>query len=465
MTALDKSTRRKIFYTMVLLFMVFVPLILLYSRGYIFDFKESGLELTGGIFVKTVQPDVKVFVDSNLENETSFISRGTLITGLLPRRYAVRAEKAGFQPWEKTVRVNDEEVVEFRNVLLPPATITPAAVFSTGKGAAPSRLAFLTGRSEIAMEIGDPAKPVSVFIVNPETNASAVTINRVSYWSWSEETQAFIIGRKAQGKMLWYRLYLQPSGTSAEEPISFRGLPKGFSANLVTPHPTIPRAFYFFAGGVLFLQDTSSVPTPIAEGVLAYAVAPTHLYFISKTGFLIESNLAGGNTHILGRKGLFLTESDPPQMLTSLNGDVALLDSAGGLFLYQPDRDQEIQLVAANVKGLEFSTNGDRMLYRDSNHIWLYWLGDNPDQPFDLARTKKQILSSDDPILRTAFIENGAYYFFSTRNGVFLSETDIRGSTNTYRLVNNPVGSFAIDGGNNILYWTDGGRLLKANFK
>lgn len=465
MTALAKSTRRKIFYTMALLFMVFVPLILLYSRGYIFNFKKSGLELTGGIFVKIVQPDVKVFVNSNLENETSFISRGTLITGLLPRRYAVRAEKNGFQPWEKAVRVNDEEVVEFRNVLLPPATTTPIAVFNAGKDAAPSRLASLSGRPEIAMEIGDPAKPVSVFIVNPETNVSAITMSRVSHWSWSEEAQTFIIGRKAQGKMLWYRLDSRADGASIEEPITFRGLPKGFSANLVTPHPTIPAAFYFFAGGVLFLQDKSSVPTPIAEGVVAYSVTPTHLYFISKTGFFIESDLNGGGTRILGRKGLFLTESEPPRMFASPNGDIALLDSAGGLFLYQPGRDQEIQLVAANIKELDFSADGDRMLFRDSNHIWLYWLRDNSYQPFDLARTKKQIFSSDDPILKAALIGNGAYYFFSTKDGVFFAETDTRGSTNSYHIVKNTVGSFAIDDKGSVLYWTEGGRLLKASFK
>ena len=42
MSALEKSTRRKIFYGMVLLFAVVAPVALLYSRGYVFDRERRG---------------------------------------------------------------------------------------------------------------------------------------------------------------------------------------------------------------------------------------------------------------------------------------------------------------------------------------------------------------------------------------------------------------------------------------
>ena len=148
MSALDKSTRRKIFYGMVLLFAVVAPVALLYSRGYVFDRERRGLVVTGGIFVKTVQSGARVFVDSEFSKETSFISHGALITNLIPRRYTVRVEKEGYQPWIKAVRVANEEVLEFRNVLLPPAAISSQPFFSRSGG---MRVFWLDGRRALAL--------------------------------------------------------------------------------------------------------------------------------------------------------------------------------------------------------------------------------------------------------------------------------------------------------------------------
>src|SRR3989338_4740166 len=112
MSALDKSTRRKIFYGMVALFAIIVPFALLYSRGYIVDLQSRGFVATGGIFVKTTQSGAKVFIDDEFSKETSFLLHGALMTNLLPRRYTVRVEKEGYQPWQKMVRVANGEVLE-----------------------------------------------------------------------------------------------------------------------------------------------------------------------------------------------------------------------------------------------------------------------------------------------------------------------------------------------------------------
>lgn len=461
MTALDKTTRRKVFYAMAVLFALVVPAVLLYSRGYVIDFRSRGLVATGGIFVKAVQPGVQVFVDSNFAKETSFIGRGALITNLLPRRYAVRIEKSGFRPWQKVVRISNEEVLEFRNVFLPPATITPRAIFSA-RGRASSRLTALAGRPELGIEAGGTGGPFTVFVVNPETQLSPLNFIQVTSWFWDESAEVFIIGRRVEGQMRWFRL---PFGGGREEPITFRGLPAGFSAESVQPHPTRPGELYFFAGGALFLQGRSSVPIPIAEQIYSYAITPEHLYFISKTGFFAESDLEGHNTMILGRKGLFLTDDAPARIISSPGGDVAVLDSAGGLFLYRPGRDQELELISGNIAGVDFSAESDRMLFWDEHRLWVYWLKDNPRQPFDLARSKKQVFYSEEPILRAFLNPDGTYIFFATANGIRMVESDERGSANSYTLVENPVESFLLDKQNLILYWTQGATLFQAVLK
>ena len=456
MSALDKSTRRKIFYGMVLLFAVVAPVALLYSRGYVFDRERRGLVVTGGIFVKTVQSGARVFVDSEFSKETSFISHGALITNLIPRRYTVRVEKEGYQPWIKAVRVANEEVLEFRNVLLPPAAIRSQPFFSRSAG---KRVFWLDGRRALALESGDPVKGVTLSLIHADTGAVIGQLNGVARWQWDAHSGSFIIGRNAAGRARWYRATFSSSGIQ-EEPIVFRGLPEGFSADRVIPHPVRAGEVYFSAGGALFLQGRATVPLAIAEQVHAYSVSGEHLYFISKNGFFAESDLIGGNTKLLGRKGLFLDEKAPAVITISQAGDVALLDAANGLFLYRPERSAELELVASKVLGIDFSASGDRLLFWDERHLGVYWLRDNPFQPFDLAGTKKQIFSSDDPIRQAYLNEKGTHIFYAVDGALRMVEVDDRANANNYDLLEAAVSSFVMDRRNLTLYWLENPRTL-----
>lgn len=464
MPALEKPLRRKIFYLMVALFGVVAPLIVLYSQGYIVDLKSRGFVSTGGIFVKTSQPGARVFVNAERSGETSFISHGALVTNLLPKRYTVRVEKDGFQPWQKVVRISDQEVLEFRNVFLPPASVTPAAVFRTPRQL-PARVTALEGLDEVAVESAKAGQPSSVFIVDPKERLARINFPNVTRWFWDAASQNFVIARMSDGQMRWSRLAWSPGGAAREEPVVFRGLPAGFSAERIQPHPREPEEFYFFAGGALFLQSRSSVPIPIAEQLHAYALTREHVYFVSKNGFFVESDLNGQNTQILGRKGLFLSADQPARIIASPEGDIAVLDSAGGLFLYQPAQDQELQLISGNVRGIDFSANGDRALFWDEHRLWIYWLEDNPRQPFDLARTKKQVFFSEAPIEQAYLDAPGTHIFFAAASGIRMTEVDDRGGVNAYTLVAESVSTFALDRQELILYWLQGPLLFRANLK
>lgn len=462
MTALDKSTRRKIFYGMILLFAGIVPLALLYSRGYIVDVRRRGLVATGGIFVKTVQPGTKVYIDAEFSKETAFISHGALITNLLPRRYTVRVEKDGYRPWQKVVRVSNEEVLEFRDIFLPPATVTPAFVFNLRRQL-PTRLGLIAGRPEVGVALGDPTGPYTVFAVDPATHLAPVNLVKVSRWFWDERAKAYFIGRRdGESRMRWYRLSMSGSSPGKEELISFRGLPQDFSADSVFPNPDATNELYFLAGGALFLQGKSSVPLPIAEQVHAYTVTPDHIYFMTKNGFFVGSNLNGGEAKILGRKGLFLSDDFPATLMPLPEGNVAVLDSAGGLFVYRPERDAELTFVGGNVMGFDTSGRGDRMLFWEANRIWVYWLRDNRRQPFDLAGSKRQVFYSNTPLQQAFLNTAGSHVYFSTSDRIQMVEVDDRAGVNAYDLVTAPISSFALDKNAMTLYWVEGQAMFRA---
>src|SRR3989344_3112929 len=262
MPALETNSRRRLFYAMAALFAVVTPLALLYSRGYVFDFKSRNIVSTGGIFVKAMPPGVRVSIDPDITRETSFLSRGALITSLMPRRYTVRVEKNGYRPWEKVPPVQNEEALESRNISLPPATITPAAVF-TARRNEPTRIFPLAERQEGVLALGAAGKARTPSIVDPETGRSNLNFVGVHAWTWSPETATFILGRRVEGKMQWF--LFRWTADAIEERIGLRGLPAEFVADRITPHPTEPNQFYFSAGDSLFLQGNATVPIAIAD--------------------------------------------------------------------------------------------------------------------------------------------------------------------------------------------------------
>ena len=463
MTALDKATRRKVFYAMAAVFAVVAPLALLYSRGYLVDLRGRGIVATGGIFVRTVQPGVRIAVEGGASRETSFISQGALITDLLPRRYVVRAEKDGRRAWEKVVRVSGQEVLEFRNVFLPPATLTPQFIFAV-RTSGPARLIGLPGRPEIGLEVGAPDQPFTAFAVHPGEHRARFNFIRAVRWSWDETSQTFYLARLDQGLLRWFRVNAAAADPK-EERIAFRGLPAGFTADTLLPHPTAAGEFYFSAGGALFLQGRSSVPVPIAEEVHAYAATRQRLYFVSRNGFFVETSLTGQDTRVLGRKGLVLDSAWPSRIGVSPAGDIIVLDSAGGLFRFRPGRDEELGFVSGNVLGFDFSASGDRMLYWDEHRLSIYWLRDSPRQPFDLAGSKKNIFYSAEPIRESVLSADGANAILRTDGAIRMTEVDDRGGVNSYELVSDPVDASWLDKNSFALYWIEERTLYRASLK
>lgn len=120
------KTRRKFFLLLVLVFVIFSPLLIAYSLGYKINLSKGSLEKTGGIFIKSKTPRLSLFLNGVFTKETSLLGGGALLTKIKPGSYLLRLEKKEYQPWSKTVKVEEETVTELRGLLLFPEKITKA---------------------------------------------------------------------------------------------------------------------------------------------------------------------------------------------------------------------------------------------------------------------------------------------------------------------------------------------------
>ena len=123
MKPMTRRTRRFLFYTLLLIFILGAPLTIFYTAGYSFDWQKMKLIKTGGIYLKSTPAGAEIFLDNKPKNATP-----RLLSRLLPRDYHIAVSKNGFYSWQKTLSVYPQIVTEARNIFLFPKNSKPELV-------------------------------------------------------------------------------------------------------------------------------------------------------------------------------------------------------------------------------------------------------------------------------------------------------------------------------------------------
>src|SRR3989338_810610 len=116
---MTKKAKRMFFYTTVAVFLILSYIVILYAQGYKYSFSESKFQRTGAIALKT-NAGAKVYLDDELQGDTSFFSNSYSIDRLLPGIYKLTVQKDNYSSWQKTAAVEEGFVVDFPNILLLP---------------------------------------------------------------------------------------------------------------------------------------------------------------------------------------------------------------------------------------------------------------------------------------------------------------------------------------------------------
>jgi hypothetical protein len=123
-----KSTRRKLFYALVALFLVLGTSVVLYAEGVRFDFSHWRFTKAGGIFVRAYPEDAAITLDNKpIQSQIGILSRGTLINGLIPRTYTLALTEPDYDAWQESAAVEPSMVTEFKYAVLVPDKATTVA--------------------------------------------------------------------------------------------------------------------------------------------------------------------------------------------------------------------------------------------------------------------------------------------------------------------------------------------------
>lgn len=115
---LSTRTRRAYLLLFVLLFVLCLPLAILYATGYRF---ENGLSLveTGGVYITVGPSGATVSLNGKEVGTTGFLNHSFYLDNLEPGTYAVHVSLEGAYPWYKTLVVEPRIVTDTQAFLVP----------------------------------------------------------------------------------------------------------------------------------------------------------------------------------------------------------------------------------------------------------------------------------------------------------------------------------------------------------
>lgn len=112
---IGRTTRLIIMFTLIGIFFVVSPALILYTAGYRYDFIQGRVLTTGVLSIDVEPQDARVFIDGISLEERMPIRR----TNLAPNTsYLVRIEHEGLRPWEKELFVASNQTAYVRNITL-----------------------------------------------------------------------------------------------------------------------------------------------------------------------------------------------------------------------------------------------------------------------------------------------------------------------------------------------------------
>lgn len=118
MKPLSIKKRRFYLITLILLFSIFIPLIILYATGYRFT-DTLNLTRTGGIFVSVPESGADAYINNSIVEQTGIFQRNVFVQDLKPGLYDFKIKKNGFQSWSKQLQVFPKTVTVAHPFLLP----------------------------------------------------------------------------------------------------------------------------------------------------------------------------------------------------------------------------------------------------------------------------------------------------------------------------------------------------------
>lgn len=404
-------TRRILLVIAVVLFMIFSPLVILYSFGYRYDPRGGKMIQTGIIYIiPQPQDNVKIFINDNEETERlsikGFFKKDYVIYNLLPQTYNIKVRRDGYSEWEKRLAVSPG-VITYANPLLFPLNPANDAIFSDKSVISWSispdfnKIAYAKNDSGgVVLSVYDinqkSTKSISLKDIEaklpPSENISTINTagpSRIPDFkaqiSWAPDSRNFILMTQTKSPRLI-------SLNSSDQGITY--------LSSATPdNNVIQSAWSSENSSFIFLTDTGELyqfnsfsdvnkPLKIADKVLGFSIENSNIHYLdSQNLFIYKFPIANPDARQqISFKPLINSINQDPEkqateaakLIVSGRSDIAVIMPGNDLFLVRQNGIPAY--LDASVNSAKFSADGSSLLHNSSSEIFTYSLSDGTEK-------------------------------------------------------------------------------------
>ncbi len=374
------QTRRRIFYALVLLFIVVGAAVVLFAEGWRINFSTLEAEKAGGIYVRSSPDDAHITLNKEpIQNQSAFLSPGTFISGLFPTTYTLTLSDPGYDAWTENAQVMPSLVTEMKYAVLVPETGTDVATatavsgfFETGGGVVTENTsATITWRGKIigyGTIISHSTDLKNAIIRTISAKTGATTYSLYNFTAAASTNLSTLLQQSGIRSLPTTNVFIDPyndTGIIAQTTAKIGGIDS--DTRRATAIDTAP------AG------ETIESPIAVSQSTLAWARYTAGTSTTSGTSQIMVYDKSSGNM----TDSSLVIEGDIKQLAWARDNVLGILASNNTLYLYNVPNEQ-LSTLADDVKQFYPTTDGDALAALEYHSLEVFSFTTSDYYRFDL---------------------------------------------------------------------------------
>lgn len=441
-----RRIRPFLFWLFVVLFFSTTSGVLFYTFGYRFNFERGIFIYSGSISIKSNPETVDIHIDSELipQKKLGILNRSIHIGGLMPGEHFIEVSAPGYSTWSKKTTVQSGLSTEFWNVLLVKEN-NPQEVISGTAHTLKIFQAREQGLLAVAKKNGN-VFTVDILNTNTKMNEQVFSLEDASLPAdgeenieWSPDNKKILIPVEQAGKHIYFIVDI-----ASKQVISLNDITQNKIKGIVIQDPRwdpANRNFLLYReGNILYRIDAGvadATPLFVKENIRDYSLSGQDIYYFSQDNGIVYRIPAGS----VDTKPTQIT-TVPIALLPEGSYVLILYDDArltireqktGKLWIYNKISPSQIifkEITEKDVKGVQFSDDGKKLLFFTNNEISVYFVRDWEAQPIREKDTTTQIARFSNTVRNVVWTEDYEHILFSLGNNAKIIELDNRDRKN-----------------------------------
>jgi hypothetical protein len=453
---MERFKRQLFFWSLVLIFFIITPIIVLNARGYRFDWHRGVFVYSGTISFKSNPQNIiaRINGDTSKAAKLNRINNSFNLSGLLPMDYLLEISAPDYSTWSKKIDVHSGVSSEFWNVVLTrknyerlPYAMTEGidTFFTSPKN---QSIAFTTnqtqGLSVKKLDL-DNEQVIASFDLSGWKLLSQDRKENIE-WSPAENYLSVPVEKNASPEEKLKSENSPPTlayyiiDFSEKSATNLNTFLEKDSISYVRWDPQEKNYLFLLENETLFRANVKNSKdiVQIAAEVSAYDLSYDAVYFVQKPNNLVFKTSLDGKTEKIQITNAFPDTNNPSIKRITVYDEsrIALLSQDENLFIYNNgEHEKYFRALGSQIEEMHFSNDGKKLLFYSTNEISVYYTRDWTVQPLRVENELQNITRYSENLKNVQWYKDYEHIIFSAGKYTKIIELDARDRRNCLELV------------------------------